>query len=523
MGGATLGIGKFNEVNVFRPPKKPDHSIALLFPSTYQASLSNLFTHISYHYLSQELPNTVVDRFTLDNKTEGALTRWSLRRFDLILVSVTYELDLISVIDILISNGIPPLRGWRANKNRPIIIGGGPPPTANPLPYIDVFDVVFVGEGESLLKKLPGILESCGRSKNVRSCLTEELGGSEGKGIYLPGAQTVSRAHEENLNYSYIPEANIASLTVKPAYGDGYYIEVSRGCKWLCPFCMESHITYPFRWRERDLIIQAIKEGIQHSLKRRAVLYSLSFFDHPHADKLLNTLIDEGIGYSLPSLRYHTLNRERLELVKLGGQKIVTLAPETGVPSAATTIGKPLKRDLLQSIIHESLLLGLRPKFYFMFGIPEEGDKAGYEAAELLRESLKKYRGREPIKISVNPLIPKAWTPMHYCRMVSKKSFKLKTKQFIEGLKDLKVSVNTYSWTWAYAQGIISLSNTGIGKAITRWRINGGEGIHSLIAVLRKSPGFIDPLKEREEIPGFEVVEDANKALISTRARALCR
>ncbi|MEM2055306.1 MAG: hypothetical protein QXY48_03050, partial [Sulfolobales archaeon] len=60
--------------------------IALVYPSTYQASITNLFTHIAYYFLVEK-SDALVDRFTLDNPSEGAITSRKLHEFDLLLVS----------------------------------------------------------------------------------------------------------------------------------------------------------------------------------------------------------------------------------------------------------------------------------------------------------------------------------------------------------------------------------------------------------------------------------------------------
>ncbi len=520
--GKELHTGLFDELNVYPVSGRKGVKIAIVFPSTYQASITNLFVNIAYYYLNEELPNALVDRFTLDNPTEGALSALGLGSFDIILASITFELDLPAFIKILIKNGIPPLTRRRELGKHPLIIGGGPSIMANPLPYSAVMDVSFVGEGEILLKHLTDIL---GRIKRWRK---DYLRGvfyeiRELKESYVLGKTEVIRGHVRSLESIYTPTMLIRSLKTPPIYGDGYYIEVSRGCKWLCPFCLEAYVSYPPRYRTLENLMCKVREGVRNLSSERTVLYSLSFFDHPKSDEILENLINEGISFSLPSIRYHTLTPERVELIAEGGQKTLTLAPETGIHEISNLVGKPLLPELLESLAIKALNKGMRLKFYFIMGLPGEGADAGLKAGNLIQKIIKSSKaGKGMIKVSVNPLVPKAWTPMQYCPMIGKREFKSKLKDLILSLKGLGVEINSYSWNWAYIQAAISLGNYNTGKGIAAWGIS-NESFSQLINYLRNY-GFIDPLKPRSDKDiSWDIVKDINEARVKSYGTLLCR
>ncbi len=165
----------------------------------------------------------------------------------------------------------------------------------------------------------------------------------------------------------------------------------------------------------------------------------------------------------------------------------------------------------------------MRLKFYFILGLPGEGADAGLKAGNLIQKVIKSSKaGKGMIKVSVNPLVPKAWTPMQYCPMIGKREFKSKLKDLILSLKGLGVEINSYSWNWAYIQAAISLGNYNIGKGIAAWGIS-NESFSQLINYLRNY-GFIDPLKPRSDKDiSWDIVKDVNEARVKSYGTLLCR
>ena len=490
------GLGQFKEYNVFKSIGRPKARVALVYPSTYQASITNLFTHIAYFYLHERFDSIVVDRFTLDNPSRGALTGLPLRSFDYALISIGFEFDLVGLVKILEANGIEPIKRLRG-KEGPVLVAGGPPLMANPLIAAGIADLVFVGDGELLLEGLCDALERGFRGLDTLLDSLESLGIRDS--AFTGEEDSVRRARVNDLNTVFIPKPLIRSCSVNPVYGDGYYVEVSRGCPWLCPFCMESYVTYPPRYRDSKLVKDAILEGSRFIRQKRVVFYSLSFFDYPNSVELLEWLLSEGYRYSIPSVRYHTLDENKVRLIRAGGQRTLTLAPETACPLAASLLNKELDLDKLKSLTCSALREGMNVKFYFMFGTPGEGDNAGELAGKLIKDvarACSAERGR--IRVSVNPLVPKSGTPMQYVPLLPKEEFNHKLHQLKNEVKGLGVRVESYDWEWAWAQAILSLGGEWVSEFVVRWARR-GMGLSALRTTMKECvPDPYFPLKPRD-------------------------
>ena len=160
-----LGAGEAH-LNVFEIQKDlgaAEVTFALAFPDTYEVGMSNLGFRLLYHALNDR-PGVACERVFLPWPDMEAMlrerklplftleSRAAVRDFDVLGVTLQFELCATSVLALLDLAGIPLLTRERGPKD-PVVLGGGPY-AMNPEPMGDFFDAFAVGEGEEVVHEI---------------------------------------------------------------------------------------------------------------------------------------------------------------------------------------------------------------------------------------------------------------------------------------------------------------------------------------------------------------------------------
>jgi radical SAM superfamily enzyme YgiQ (UPF0313 family) len=452
------------EVNkVVKKGKPKDVRVGILFPLPYNAASSSLAFHLLYEYIN-EFQDAIAYRFVYNMEVdlfESLDHSISLRDLDLILMSTSFELDYLNVARILNSLQLLP---YQRKRNKPIIVAGGLAATANPFPLSKIADAVVIGEVDEIIGDIVYSVQETDPIKILENikCVW----------ISMNRDSIVEKCVVENLDRVFHPLKQVYSVDEEPAFGYGLRIELSRGCPYMCPFCLESHVTYPYRFRSYDIVWRIIEKGFEFTpLAKRTIFYSLSFFSIPYVDKLLNKLLDENIQVSIPSLRLEHLTNDRIEIIYKLGQKTLTIAPEVLITSYACRIGKCFDVDKLISIILTAYSIGYNHvKMYLMAGFPKLSVEEEVNALKNFLDKLKKFIKRKKfIELSLNILIPKPWTPFQYlpANYVIKSNDRIKTyKNLIKNYRF--ASIDAMDPKWGFAQAVIALGNSELSDLIIR-------------------------------------------------------
>jgi len=171
--------------------------IAVGYPNRYALGMSNVGFQ-AVHRFFHLLPDTVSERFFLPDRAEmdeyrrtGLALRTlesgsPVRGFDVVAFSITFEPDLVHLVEMLQLAGIPPLAADRTARD-PLVIAGGPVTFLNPEPLAPFVDAFGVGEAEALLPALTDVLQAETRDARLRG-LAEE------SGFYVPANHEVEYA-----------------------------------------------------------------------------------------------------------------------------------------------------------------------------------------------------------------------------------------------------------------------------------------------------------------------------------------
>jgi len=408
--------------------------VAHVYPGTYKEAMASLGYMTIFSKLN-EAEDIVAHRFVLDSpfSLEEGLP---LRAYGLIVVSIHFDLQIPLILKYLASQKIP-LR--KEEREIPIIVGG--PATWNPLPLVPIVDAVSIGEGEDhIADAVRGILEHR-KEWTHRSVVNTWV---------------KNRAEFARHDLSYRPPAVVSETT---AYGRrAVYVEPSRGCNFGCRFCLIGWTKRPRRDRRLSQILDWIADGLENN-GEKIYFFASDILGHPHMEKVLETLGEMNVPFSLSSMRYDRLTDEMLDVLRRGGLKSITVAPETASRELKARINKNIPNDGIVDLAKRAKRKGFRSlKLYLLFGIPGETEGDITEIIKLVKDVQKTGIN---VRASVNPIIPKPHTPMQWAAFPGIDYIKSVNKRM-----EREIRANTMNPKRAFIQTIISMGDEQVGELL---------------------------------------------------------
>jgi len=181
--------------------------------------------------------------------------------------------------------------------------------------------------------------------------------------------------------------------------------------------------------------------------------------------ELCGFILQEGGKVSVSSLRLDQLDGEMIQVLKASGHKTVALAPEGGSQRLRDLVKKDITEEQILAACDR--LIGsdiLNLKLYFIIGLPTE-TMADLEELVALVEKIrarviaaaKANRRLGEVVLSVNPFIPKPFTPFQWCGMEDLKSMEKKGQFLQKSVGKLSnVRLHMESPREAYLQALLS-------------------------------------------------------------------
>ncbi|MDD2734335.1 MAG: radical SAM protein [Desulfuromonadaceae bacterium] len=520
-----------------------DLSICLVSPSRYQTGMSSLGFQTVYGLLAGSA-DIRCERAFLPEREEleeyrrsgtpllSLETSTPLADFDVIAFSTSFEPDYLNIPLILSLARIPHYSHERSHSD-PLIIAGGAAFFINPEPVADFFDAICIGEGEDVVPAMVATLLS--PIDNGRRGLLQAF--TAIPGVYVPSLYQ-PRFHNGLLT-GYDAEAGAplpvtrtpvcleqhepsASqiLTDNTEFGDMFLVEVSRGCPRGCRFCSSGFIYGAFRQQPFDHIVALIDEGLTH--RRKVGLVGAAVSDYAGIGRLCRYIVAKGAKVSVSSLRIDRIDSDMLEALIASGHKTISLAPEGGSQRMRDTIRKNLtEAEILDAcdmlIAHDILNL----KLYFIIGLPGETDGDLDEMIRLIETIRERVieRGRAnkrlgEISISVNPFIPKPFTPFQWCGMEPLPSLERKVKQLEIRLKRLSnVKLKVESLRESYLQALLSRGDRRLSPLLIE--MAGGANLKKAAKTCGiETESYVQRTISAEEILPWSIIGTADQAML---------
>lgn len=508
-----------NEVNAVRKNfATAKLRVALVFPDLYEIGMSHMGLKILYDILNN-IEGVVAERCfapapDFEKKLrESGLPLYSLESktpladFDIIGISLPYELTYTNILNIIDLAKIPIWQKDRTAKH-PIILGGGTG-SYNPEPVADFFDCVAIGDAEELIVELVSkVLDWKERhgvnvmSENEnalsRAVLLDELKNIEG--LYVPSFfapiynddGTLKEMRPLKDGYVNVKKRVVNDLNAQPyptklvlpnikLVHDRIGIEIQRGCTRMCRFCQAGYIERPTRQRSPERVLEIAEKSYDETGIDEISLLSLSAGDYQTIVPTLKALNKryEGmnVSISVPATRTETLTPELIEQVKKVRKTGFTIAPEAGSERMRRVINKGNKvEDLLQACRNAFSAGYQLIKFYYLIGIPFEHDEDVIGIASEAGMALdigREYTRNLDINVSVSSLVPKPFTPFQWDPQMTIEETRRKHDLIRRHLKDKRLRFKSHKPEMSYLEGIFSRGDRRLSALVYRAFLNG--------------------------------------------------
>ena len=504
--------GEFNAV--MKDPAKVDVRYAFLFPDTYEVGMSHLGMKILYHSINarddawcERVFSPWVDMADLMRQNDIPLfsleSRTPIKEFDLLGITLQYEMSFTNILEALDLAGIPLRREDRTEG--PFVICGGPC-AFNPEPLAPFVDLVALGDGEEETQQTIDLYKKWKAAGLPREAYLKMA--AEIPGIYVPSLYDVS----------YNADGTIESMTPKPGSGapevvrkamvknldDAAYpeklivpygeivhnrimLEIFRGCTRGCRFCQAGMIYRPVRERNIDRLMEMADKLVSSTGYDEISLMSLSSGDYSCLPELAHRMVEKfaarRVRIALPSQRIDNVLTDTLKETQKVKKTALTLAPEAGTQRLRDVINKGVTEDDLIRSVTDAFDQGWSAvKLYFMLGLPTETDEDVLGIADLANKvyytwktySTNRSRGIR-ITVSTSCFVPKSHTPFQWEAQNTMEEYLRKVTLLREHMRNKSITYNWHDPETSFLEAALSRGDRRLADVIeTAWR-NGAK------------------------------------------------
>lgn len=446
-----------DEVGTLR--KQAAVRVALCYPSPYHVGMSSLGFQTIYREIHAH-PQATAERAFLPD--EEALPAWREARappvtlesltpiaaFDALAFSISYELELTGIFELLSLAGLP-LRAAERDATHPLVVCGGPLTFSNPATLAAYADLIVLGEGEELVHELLDALAARPPRHELLARLHGRPGffapalGDLGPRAVLPAVAKASDGRLPARSQIVTPHTELRSM---------FLVEPERGCSRGCTYCVMRRTTNGgMRTVPPERVLELVPP---HA--RRVGLVGAAVTDHPRIADLVRALVEGGREVGISSLRAEQLVKkpELVRLLARSGARTLTTAADGASERLRTALDRKTTAQQLLDAAKLAREAGFsRFKLYLMVGVPGETDADLDELVEFAGEVSRVL----PLQLGCAPFVAKRNTPMDGAPFAGVAEVERKLERLrraLRGRAELKPTSARWAWVeYMLAQG----------------------------------------------------------------------
>ena len=464
--------------------------VAMVYPSPYRAGMSSL----GFQWITQLLraEGLSAERCFLPDEPaayrsarQGIVsyeTRNRLSSFPILAVSLSYELEISGLLEMLSLSGIPLLRDERGPQD-PVIVLGGPITMANPLAVAPFVDLILLGEAEeTAAPAIQAFFDSACRASWLDTAATLP-------GAFVPERDTVLPIGAKATD-ALLP-AHSAWICPDAELSNMFLLEGERGCHRRCSFCvMRRSVTHGgMRLFDPTRIAGAIPNAA-----KKVGLVGAAISDHPQLVPILESLVESGRQVSLSSLRADRIKaRPKItELLRKSGARTLTVASDGASARLRKQIIKGTSETHLEACADQCSAHHFDVfKVYMILGLPGETDEDIDELIHFTTDLANRARPAR-LALGVAPFVAKKNTPLDGEKFAGIKVIDRRMKRLQRGLRGT-AEVRPVSSRWAWVEHEISQGGPETGLAILDAWKSGGRFAHYRSALSKIDVGTQRP------------------------------
>ncbi len=447
--------------------------VALVYPSPYRVAMSSLGFQTIYRTLN-EREDVVCERSFLPDDPSAYRkfntplfsyeTQTPVSDFDVIAFSISYELEVVGILECLELSGVP-VRSSDREGTWPLVIIGGPLTFSNPLPAAPFCDVMVMGEGEELIH----VLLDWWRDGKERDQFLEDA--ALLPGMYVPSIhgevlRPIAQVRDESLP-AYSP-----IITPNTEFSNMHLVENGRGCHRGCSFCVMRRTTNSgMRSVSPAKVLATIPD-----YAKRVGLVGAATSDHPEIFDIMRPIVESGREIGLSSLRADRMTQDFVGLLAKSGARTLTVASDGTSQRMRDFAMKGIKEKHIRKcaeLVRDNKMRLL--KLYMVFAYPGETMDDIDEMIEFVKELSTICK----VALGMSPLVAKKNTPLDGVGFEDPKSIDAKMKRITRALgKTVDIRSTSTRWGWVdyeVAQGGWDMAEAAIdahrdGAGFSAWR-----------------------------------------------------